>query len=114
MIAPFLRSRWGRTDSDICWWCEKRRQSREHLFKECMAWKKELWRAAGEASGGREVTENPFKSRKGFGFWVRQARDKPSNTSIRDLLSDDRYTEAVLAFLETTGAGKAKEGIICT
>ena len=53
-----------------------------------------------EASGGRgtgEQTQARFKSR-GFGSRVRQARARPSNTSIRDLLSDDRYTEAVLDF----------------
>ena len=31
MIAPFLKERWGLADSDICWWCRKGRQSREHL-----------------------------------------------------------------------------------
>ena len=35
VIAPFLKERCGWTDSDRCWWCEKGRQSREHLFKEC-------------------------------------------------------------------------------
>ena len=35
LIAPFLRDRWGWTDTDRCWWCSKGRQSREHLFKEC-------------------------------------------------------------------------------
>lgn len=28
---------WGWTDSDECWWCGTGRQSREHLFKECVA-----------------------------------------------------------------------------
>ena len=56
MIAPFLRDRWGWTDTDRCWWCEKGRQSREHLFKKCRTWEKEirmLWKAVGEASGRR-------------------------------------------------------------
>ena len=81
------------------------RQSREHLFKECRTWKteiRELWTAVGKASGGREQSDGPFRSRKGFGYRVRQARARPSNTSIRDLLSDDRYTEAVLRFLGDT------------
>ena len=55
----------------------------------------------------------PFKSRKGFGFHVRQARARPSNTTIRELLSDDRYIEAVLEFLEETRVGEVKEGAIC-
>ena len=35
MIAPFLKDKWGWTDSDACWWCDGGRQSRDHLFKEC-------------------------------------------------------------------------------
>ena len=58
----------------------------------------------GEASGVRGRIGSPFRSRMGFGFRVRQARARPSNTSVRDLLSDhDRYTEAVLAFLTRVG-----------
>ena len=101
MIAPSLKGRWGWTDSGVCWWCERDGKA-EHLFEECTAWKKEireLWTKVGEASGGRDRATgatDPFKSRKGFGYRVRQARARPSNTSVRDLLSDDRYTEAVL------------------
>ena len=116
MIVPFLKERWGWTDSDRCRWCEKGKQSREHLFKECTAWTAEirrLWTAVGEASRGRERIDEPFKSRKGFGYRVRQARARPSNTSIRDLLSDDRYTEAVLEFLETTRVGEVRAGALC-
>ena len=25
-------------EGDVCWWCRKGRQSREHLFQECTAW----------------------------------------------------------------------------
>ena len=67
----------------------------------------------GEASGKRETTEDPFKSRKGFGCGVRQAKARPSNTSIRDLLSDDRYTEAVLEFLDTTRVREVKARALC-
>ena len=42
MIAPFLKDRWGWTDSDRCWWCSGGRQSRDHLFKECKKWKGEI------------------------------------------------------------------------
>ena len=99
----------------MCWWCERGRQSREHLFKECTTWTKEireLWSAVGEASGRREEAKDRYKSRKGFGYRVRQARARPSNTSIRGLLSDDRCTEAVLAFLGETGVGEVKERAI--
>ena len=116
MIAPSLKERWGWTESDVCWWCGDGRQSREHLFKECKTWKteiKELWTEVGKASGRREQTEEPLKSRRGFGYRVRQARARPSNTSVRDLLSNDRYTKAVLGFLRNTRVGEVKAGAIC-
>ena len=34
MIAPFLKEKLGWIRSNICWWCESGRQTREHLFKE--------------------------------------------------------------------------------
>ena len=61
----------------------------------------------------RETTRDPFKSWKGFDFRVRQARARPSNTMIRDLLPDNRYTEAVPAFLGVTNVGEVKAGVIC-
>ena len=115
MITPFLKERWGWTRSDVCWWCSDGRQSRENLFKECRAWTteiKELWTAVGKASGRRERSGESFKSRRGFGYRVRQAVARPSNTSIRDLLSNDRYTEAVLGFLRNTRVGEVKVGAI--
>ena len=116
LIAPFLKDRWGWTDSDECWWCGGERQSRDHLFKEFKKWGreiKELWSEVGKISGRRDEGEGPFRSRKGFGFHVRQARARPSNTTVRELLSSDRYTEAVLRFLSTTRVGEVKEGVIC-
>ena len=67
----------------------------------------------GKASGRREQTDEPFKIKKGFGHRVRQARARPSNTSVRDLLSSDRYTEAVLRFLRDTRVGEVRAGAIC-
>ena len=121
MIAPFLKEKWKWIDSDICWWCEKKRQSRDHLFKECIAWKEEiarLWEEVGKVSGKRRESEGsndrgPYRSRRGFGYHVRQARARPSNTTIRELLSNDRYTGAVLDFLGNTRVGEVKAGIIC-
>ena len=92
------------------------RQSREHLFKECKAWAreiKELWTTVGKISGRKEQTGGPFRSGKGFGYGVRQARARPSNTSVRDLLSGEQYTDAVLKFLEDTKVGEVKAGVIC-
>lgn len=54
MTAPLLKERWGWTDKDTCWWCEKGRQGGEHLFGGCTAWTKEirtLWNEVGKASG---------------------------------------------------------------
>ena len=69
--------------------------------------------SGGKASGRREQSDEPFKGRKGFGYRVRQARARPSNTSVRELLSNDRYTEAVLGFLRNTRVGEVKAGVIC-
>ena len=111
MIAPFLKERWGWTDTDICW-CNSGRQSREHLFKECKTRTREiieLWTAVGKASGRRKQTDDLLKSRNGFGYGVRQAQARPSNTSVRDLLSNEQYTVAVLRFLGDTRVGEVKE-----
>ena len=116
MIAPFLKERWGWTDTGTCWWCNSGRQSRGHLFKECKGWTKEireLWTAVGKASGGRKQTDDPFKSWKGFGYGVRQAQARPNNTSVRDFLSSEQYTEAVLRFLGDMMVGEVKDGAIC-
>ena len=74
----------------------------------------ELRAAVWDASGGRTgvsggVSGRGFKSRKGFGFRARQAKAKPGNTSVRGLLSDDRYTEAVLVFLAAARVGEVEE-----
>ena len=71
------------------------------------------WEEVGRISGRRGEAEGPFKSRRGFGFHVRQARVRPSNTTVRELMSDDRYTGAVLDFLGKTRVGEVKEGVIC-
>ena len=114
---PPHKEKCGWTDSDVFWWCNKGMQSREHLFREGTAWIEEirkLWPKVGEASGVRTSgRNNAFKSRKGFGFRVRQARARLSNTTIRDLLPDGRYTEAVLAYLRAMRVGEVKEGVIC-
>ena len=57
-----------------------------------------------------------FKSRKGFGFDTEgKYKVRPSNnTTIRDLLGDDRFTEAVLEFLmETKMKGAFKRDQEC-
>ena len=68
--SPPFKGTVGGTETDTCWWCNGGRQSREHLFKECLTWKREigeLWTAVGEASGMGEQTDEPFKNKKGLG-----------------------------------------------
>jgi hypothetical protein len=55
LIAPFMKEKLKKIDPNQCWWCESgRRQTREHLFKECSAWKTQinrLWRQVGRKLG---------------------------------------------------------------
>ena len=121
MIAPFLRDKFKWVDSDQCWWCSGGRQSREHLFKECRAWKKEireLWKRVGEiSSDSRDAGDNFSKKgskrrKKGFGFFSQKYRVRPGNCTVGKLMSDPRFTEAVLNFLEDTQVGAVKKGVI--
>ena len=65
MIAPFLKDKFKWIESDVCWWCGLARQSREHLFKECVSWKQEikkLWKKVDEASrDGQEQSRCRYK-----------------------------------------------------
>ena len=86
MTAPFLKNRWGWTDSDTCWWCNDRRQSREHLFKECRAWAieiRELCTAVGKASGkNRTDWKDPLKAGRVLGIGLgRQGRGPVTHQS---------------------------------
>ena len=121
MIAPFLKDKFGWVDSDQCWWCSSGRQSREHLFKECHAWKKEireLWKRVGEISN---VSRNDEKGslirkgkrrKKGFGFYSQEFGVRPGNCTVGKLMNDSRFSEAVLIFLESTQVGLVKKGVI--
>ena len=75
MIAPFLKEKWGWIDSDRCWWCNGGRQSRDHLFKECTMWKKEiteLWSEVGRIAGKRGMEK--MKGRTGTAVHSRAGR----------------------------------------
>lgn len=107
MLAPFLRGRLGWVESEGCW-CGGTRQTREHLFKECLAWKPEiriLWRRVGETSGGTVNVSGHgrklYKGRKGFGLGISGGAG-PGDTSVKRLLADTRFTEAFMDFLRTT------------
>ena len=87
------------------------------MFKECRVWRDEirtLWKGVGEISGTgeRKLSGNVYKGRKGFCFGMRRSMVRPENCSITKLMSEARSTEAVLKFLESTGVGKVKGGVI--
>lgn len=57
MTAAFPKEGWGWMDSDWCW-CQKGRQSREHLFKERITRRKEiraLWRGIRQQGCGKQT-----------------------------------------------------------
>ena len=95
LTASFVKEKFGWLESDTSWWCGSARQSREHLFKECLAWKKEineLWKKVGEApgvAGGREgMIAGVYRGEKGFLLGGNRTVTGPGNTSIRELFSD--------------------------
>lgn len=112
MTVPFLKKRFGWIDSDIRWWCGTGRQAREHLFKECITWREEigtLWKeAAGPAGYKKTDGERVGKGRKGFGYRVR-CRPGLGYTTVRDLLSSERYVQEVL---RTTKVGMVKQELL--
>jgi ribonuclease HI len=88
IIVPYLKEKRRKRDSDMCWWCESgKRQTREHLFKECVRWKseiKDLWRKVGRDVGWRRAK------------WK----------SVAQLFREESAEEAVLEFVRRTGVGK--------
>jgi hypothetical protein len=85
LIGPHLK-RIDKAKDDMCWWWTRDvAQSREHLFKHCMHWRKPqsaLWQAVKQGSG----------------------RGK-RNTSMKDLFEDRRCSEVVIQFLRSTEVG---------
>jgi hypothetical protein len=77
VIAPYLKYKIKTSDSDTCCWCDIGiRQSREHLFQECLHWKREiteLWRRVQRESGWRQYRWRPisalFNERKATAAW---------------------------------------------
>ena len=123
MLAPFLKEKFGWISSDQCWWCGSGRQSREHLFKECHSWKREikkLWKEVGEISVADRDTKDGEARRqrkgkrrkKGFGFLSHEQRVRPGNCTVGRLMSDPRFIEAILSFLGNTQVGLIKKGVI--
>jgi hypothetical protein len=93
VIAPYLKNKLKKRDSEDCWWCGSGRcQTREHLFKKCAQWKeqiKELWRNVGRDTGWRRAK------------W----------RSIAELFREERAEGAVLNFIWKTGVGRMSGGV---
>lgn len=65
-------------------------------------------------AGRRERPEGTtiYKSRKGFGYAVGCSTIGPSNLSIRNLLSDDGFTGAVIDFLKSIKVGGGRSDVV--
>ena len=61
-----------------------------------------------EGNQGERIRDNVYKGKKGFGYGVKGGKAGPGNTAIRDLLADERFTEAVVGFLGLPKQGKSK------
>lgn len=96
------------------------RQSREQLFKERPTSKREIrtfWKEVGEASSKRGENRDPggrasyrWRSRRGFGYHVGEARARSNNTAVQDLLGNEGFTPALLRLLSTTTGACQGEG----
>jgi len=90
LIAPFMKERLKKVNSDQFWWCRSsRRQTREHLFKECAAWKahiNRLWRQVGRKLGWRH----------------------PRMIKVFCFLREEKITPDVLQFLRILGSVRLK------
>lgn len=75
-----------------------------------------MWEKVGDPLGERKRGSekawrggaNPLKSRKGFGYDVREARRRPGNLTVRDFLGNE--TEDVLEFWEIQVWGQSRMG----
>jgi len=79
-------------EDDMCWWrCKPgATQTREHLFKVCITWKKQ-----------QRILCKAVRAQ------TKRGRDR---FRIADLSADERCTDAILGFLESTDVGrKARE-----
>ena len=67
----------------------------------------------GSISGERKAGgSNTLKSRRVFGHNVKGACARPSDVTVRDLLGNEEFLEAVLKFLGSTGVGPIKERVV--
>ena len=62
--------------------------------------------------GGGKQYGHPQGSRRVFGYNVREAQARSSNTTVRELMGHDACTEAILSFLRGTDIEKVKSGVL--
>lgn len=99
MVVPFLKDEWKWVDSDRCW-CNNGRAGREHLFREFRGWKEEPPRCGKRWGESPRTTRDKDrmkkkagipKSRKVFGYDIRKAKARPSNTAIKGLSGNEAF-----------------------
>ena len=79
-----------------------------------------MWEKVGSISGKRKPGEqegekqygHSLRSRRGFRYNVREEKARPSNTTVRELMGNYAYAEAILSFLRETDEGKVKAGVL--
>jgi ribonuclease HI len=88
LIAPYLKEKLKKIESDQCWWCDSgERQTRHHLFTKCRAFMpqiRQLWKEVGSTLGWKH----------------------PKGRRISYLFGCEKVTEPVLKFLRETNVGK--------
>ena len=72
----------------------------------------EGWGTSRERETREVRTGETLKSMKGFGYVIRKAKAKPSNTVIGDLLRIQNFTDAMLGFFMDIEVGTVTEGIL--
>ena len=61
--------------------------------------------------GEKQYGHSP-RSKRGFGYDVWEAKARPSNTTVRELMGNDAYAEPILSFPRETDVRKVKAGVL--
>ena len=104
MMAPFLKEKWGRIESNQCRWCHRGRRIWEQPFKECERWRKEI-HGYGKRRGtsGQEETRGKRDRRterthseeqERIRVWHLGSKARPSNAAVRELMGNEADAEA--------------------
>ena len=70
-MAPFLKEHFGWIESDIYCWCGTGRQTRAHLFKRYVTWRKKikmLWGRGGVRQEARRLGKSEY-GREGMAWF---------------------------------------------